>query len=110
MPEDGSPRDVLGREVKYQCDIKGCSQKRRMGYKVFVIHMSNDQGGLEEIMDSEKFKQFVGKFGTYFHQKMAFQVPINWEKYSKFFIFIIIFCYISFSFSFENEDRTILPR
>ena len=40
--------------------------------------------GGENIMDSKKFKQLVGQFGTYFHQKMAFQVPINWEEYSKF--------------------------
>ena len=58
MLEDGSPRDVLGREVKYQCDIKGCSQKRRMGYKEFVIHMSNDHGGLEEIMSEHEDEEF----------------------------------------------------
>ena len=58
MLEDGSPRDVPSREVKYQCDIKGCSQKRRMGYKEFVIHMSNDHGGLEEIMSEHEDEEF----------------------------------------------------
>ena len=64
----------------------------------------------KEIMGSDKFKQFVGKLGTYFHQKMAFQVPINWEESSKFFIFIDIFVSICFSFSFENEKTIALPR
>ena len=49
---------MLGREVKYQCDIKGCSQKRRMGYKEFVIHMANDHGGLEEIMSEHEDEEF----------------------------------------------------
>ena len=31
---DGSPRDILGREVKYNCNESACSnRKRRMGYK-----------------------------------------------------------------------------
>ena len=52
--EDGSPRDVLGREVKYSCQQGGCTLKRKMGYKEFVIHMANDHGGLEQIlMDHE---------------------------------------------------------
>jgi len=45
---DGEPRDILGKEVKYSCEEKGCNNKRTMSYKTFVIHMSNDHGGLEE--------------------------------------------------------------
>ena len=56
--EDGSPRDVLGREIKYSCDVKGCSQKRMMGYKEFVIHTANDHGGLDEIMAEHEDEQF----------------------------------------------------
>ena len=50
VTEDGKPRDVLGREVKYSCQEKGCRMKRKMGYKEFCIHMSNDHGGLEEVL------------------------------------------------------------
>ena len=58
MLEDGSPRDVLGRVMKYTCDVKGCSQKRKMGYKEFVIHTANDHGGLEEIMNEHEDEEF----------------------------------------------------
>ena len=38
MLEDGSPRDHLGKEVKYDCREKGCNftKKRNIGYKEFV--------------------------------------------------------------------------
>jgi len=47
---DGEPRDILGKEVKYSCEERGCNNKRNMGYKSFVVHMSNDHGGLEEVV------------------------------------------------------------
>ena len=39
--EDGKPRDVLGREVKYSCQEKGCNLKRKMGYKVLDYLVGN---------------------------------------------------------------------
>ena len=56
--EDGGPRDVRGSVMKYSCDVKGCSQKTKMGYKWFVIHTANDHGGLEEIMAEHEDEQF----------------------------------------------------
>ena len=58
MLEDGSPRDVKGVKMKYTCHMKGCSQKRKMGYMEYVIHMANDHGGLEEIMSEHEDEQF----------------------------------------------------
>ena len=52
--EDGAPRDTLGREMKYSCQERGCSMKRKMGYKEFAIHMANDHGGLEEILGNHE--------------------------------------------------------
>jgi len=48
--EDGEPKDILGKEIKYSCQERGCTVKRKMGYKEFTIHMSNEHGGLEEVM------------------------------------------------------------
>jgi len=48
--EDGSARDVLGREVKYRCMEAGCTMKRQVGYKELCIHMASDHGGLEQVM------------------------------------------------------------
>jgi len=54
MTEDGKTKDELGKEVKYKCHEKGCTLKRNMGYKEFVIHMSNEHGGLDEIVKEDK--------------------------------------------------------
>ena len=51
---DGEPRDILGKEVKYTCEERGCNNKRNMGYKSFVVHMSNDHGGLEEVVRNHR--------------------------------------------------------
>ena len=39
MLEDGGPRDVKGVKIRYTCHMKGCTQKRKMGYMEYVIHM-----------------------------------------------------------------------
>jgi len=52
--EDGQPRDILGREVKYSCQERGCTVKRKMGYREFSVHMSNEHGGLEEVMRADQ--------------------------------------------------------
>ena len=60
LTPEGKPRDILGREVKYSCQEKKCHMKRKMGYKEFVIHSSNDHGGLEKVLllhDNEKVRQ-----------------------------------------------------
>jgi len=50
MDHEGKPRDVLGRDIKYSCEVGGCTIKRKMGYKEFCIHMSNEHGGLCEVL------------------------------------------------------------
>ena len=35
--EDGSARDVLGREVKYRCMEAGCTMKRQVGENKFIV-------------------------------------------------------------------------
>ena len=52
--EDGSARDVLGREVKYRCMEEGCTMKRQVGYKELCIHMASDHGGLERVMAEDE--------------------------------------------------------
>ena len=52
--EDGSARDVLGREVKYRCMEEGCTMKRQVGYKELCIHMASDHGGLEKVMAEDE--------------------------------------------------------
>jgi len=47
---NNQPIDELGKEMKYQCEERGCTVKRKMGYKEFAIHMSNEHGGLEEVI------------------------------------------------------------
>jgi len=67
MSSDGKPRDILGREVKYSCQEKGCSLKRKMGYKEFVIHMANDHGGLEKVLENhsdERVREISKKLKT----------------------------------------------
>jgi len=62
--EDGSARDVLGREVKYRCMENGCTMKRQVGYKELCIHMASDHGGLEEVMakdEREEIRDLVEK-------------------------------------------------
>ena len=50
MDNEGNPRDILGRDIKYSCEVRGCTIKRKMGYKEFCIHMSNEHGGLCDIL------------------------------------------------------------
>ena len=50
MDIDGQPRDILGRDIKYSCEVRGCTIKRKMGYKEFCIHMSNEHGGLLDVL------------------------------------------------------------
>eukprot|EP00092_Neocalanus_flemingeri_P007412 GFUD01008004.1.p1 GENE.GFUD01008004.1~~GFUD01008004.1.p1 ORF type:complete len:555 (+),score=150.79 GFUD01008004.1:62-1666(+) len=50
MDQEGQPRDVLGRDIKYSCEVTGCTIKRKMGYKEFCIHMSNEHRGLLDIL------------------------------------------------------------
>jgi len=62
--EDGSARDVLGREVKYRCMEGGCTMKRQVGYKELCIHMASDHGGLEAVMakdEREEIRDLVEK-------------------------------------------------
>ena len=47
---EGAPKDAVGKEVKYSCQERGCTVKRKMGYKEFTIHMANEHLGLEELM------------------------------------------------------------
>ena len=58
--EEGEPLDELGAVMTYTCFEKGCAQAWRknqsMGYKAYAIHMSNDHGGLEEVMKAEATK------------------------------------------------------
>ena len=80
---DGSPRDILGREVKYNCNESACSnRKRRMGYKVtqmvshymlrpldmilqeFAIHQANEHKGLEQVLKNhpdERLRNLIPK-------------------------------------------------
>ena len=48
--DEGQPRDILGTDIKYSCSQKGCSNKRRMGYKEFCIHQASDHGEIIKIM------------------------------------------------------------
>merc|ERR1712227_289232 len=67
LSSDGKPRDILGREVKYSCQEKGRSLKRKMGYKEFVIHMANDHGGLEKVLENhsdERVREISKKLKT----------------------------------------------
>lgn len=60
--ETGQPLDVLGRTMKYSCEVRGCKNKRKMGYKSFCIHNAVDHGGLYEIMredENPKINQLV---------------------------------------------------
>jgi len=50
MDEEGNPRDILGRDIKYSCEVRGCTIKRKMGYKEFCIHMSNEHRGILEVL------------------------------------------------------------
>eukprot|EP00092_Neocalanus_flemingeri_P016646 GFUD01018009.1.p1 GENE.GFUD01018009.1~~GFUD01018009.1.p1 ORF type:complete len:580 (-),score=159.68 GFUD01018009.1:202-1941(-) len=51
--EEGGPKDILGKEVKYSCQERNCTVKRKLGYKEFTIHMSNEHGGLEKVMKDD---------------------------------------------------------
>jgi len=54
VKEDGTPRDMLGQEVRYRCIEEGCTMKRQVGYKELCIHMASDHGGLEEVMSNDE--------------------------------------------------------
>jgi len=47
---EGKPRDILGRDIKYSCEVGGCTIKRKMGYKEFCIHMANEHMGLLDVL------------------------------------------------------------
>ena len=54
----------MGKEVKYSCQEKGCTVKRKMGYREFTIHMANEHEGLEEVMKAdhrEDIRKIVGR-------------------------------------------------
>ena len=62
--DEGRPRDIKGTEVKYKCLEKGCTNKRNMGCKEYVIHSCNEHGGLEKILDqheNEELRKVVKK-------------------------------------------------
>ena len=62
--DEGRPRDIKGTEVKYKCLERGCTNKRNMGYKEYVIHSCNEHGGLEKILDqheNEELRKVVKK-------------------------------------------------
>jgi len=64
VKEDGTPRDMLGQEVRYRCIEEGCTMKRQVGYKELCIHMASDHGGLEEVMsndDRQEIRDLVPK-------------------------------------------------
>ena len=48
--QEGKRRDILGRDIKYICQVSGCTIKRKMGYKEFCIQMSNEHMGLLEVL------------------------------------------------------------
>jgi len=48
---DGSPRDILGRDVKYNCMLcESSNRKHRMGYKEFAVHQAFVHEGLEQLL------------------------------------------------------------
>ena len=51
--EEGKPIDVIGRDIKYSCQETGCTQRRKMGYREFAIHMANFHGGVLEVMSKD---------------------------------------------------------
>jgi len=56
---EGKPRDILGRDIKYSCEVRGCTIKRKMGYKEFCIHMSNEHRGLLDILREDGRPELV---------------------------------------------------
>ena len=50
--EGGGPEDIMGSRngFKYSCKEKGCTNKRQMGYKEFVIHQAKDHNGLLKLI------------------------------------------------------------
>ena len=60
----GRPLEDRGRSVKYECKERGCTatNKRKFGYKEFVIHCATVHGGLERILqshESAEIKEFA---------------------------------------------------
>ena len=63
---DGQPKDILGKDIKYSCHEPGCKNKRKMGYKEFVIHSANDHGGLMQVLqedEREELRAMARRFG-----------------------------------------------
>ena len=54
VKEDGTPKDMLGQQVRYRCIEDRCTMKRSVGYKELCIHMASDHGGLEEVMAKDE--------------------------------------------------------
>ena len=48
--ENGDPEDIMGGKFKYPCEVKGCTNKRKIGYKSFVIHQATDHKGLLKLI------------------------------------------------------------
>ena len=48
--ENGDPEDIMGGKFKYPCEEKGCTNKRKIGYKSFVIHQATDHKGLLKLI------------------------------------------------------------
>ena len=48
--EDGKPKDVTGTTYRYTCREKKCSSRRKMGFKEYCIHTSNEHGIVINIM------------------------------------------------------------
>ena len=53
--------------------------------KVFLFSDIIQTGSISDstLKDSHDLQGILSIFGTYLYQKMAFQVPLNWEDYSK---------------------------
>ena len=66
LTQEGLPQDMVGKVFKYNCTVSGCTrtQRRKLGYKEFVIHMCCDHGGLEDILaahEEEKVRKMIPK-------------------------------------------------
>ena len=62
--ESGQPIDSLGNTFEYSCEVTGCMEKKKMGYRSFCIHTAVVHGGLFEIMeasDDEKINELGGR-------------------------------------------------
>ena len=48
--EQNTGQEGKRRDIKYSCEVSGCTIKRKMGYKEFCIQMSNEHMGLLEVL------------------------------------------------------------